>query len=71
MFGLSGLTSDLVATLAPWGHALRPGRGSQVETFVNNAAASAKGLWNRVTGLTREAGGGARERRREGNRTNA
>ncbi len=50
LFGLSGLTSDLVATLAPWGHALRPGSGSQVETLVNDAAASARGLWNRVTG---------------------
>ena len=51
LFGVPNLTSDLLATLAPWGHALPPpaGKRSQVKTLVNDMAASARDLWGRLT----------------------
>ena len=51
LFGVPNLTSDLLATLAPWGHALRPAAGtrSQVKTIVTEMAASARGLWGHLT----------------------
>lgn len=51
LFGVPNLTSDLLATLAPWGHALRPaaGKRSQVKTIVTEMAASARGLWGHLT----------------------
>ena len=51
LFGVTDLTSDLLATLAPWGQAFRPaaGKRSQMKTIVTDVAASARGLWGHFT----------------------
>ena len=51
LFGVPNLTSDFLATLAPWGHALLPavGKRSQKKTILTDIAASASGFWGRIT----------------------